>query len=372
MITRMGIVKSRLLLGGAATAGGGAVVWALSAVFLAATPNCASEPLPRCVVQSNEAIAKYTAIGPPTGANCSNWVLPWLAQNNCSDMNGNDVCQAATAGTVVGEPVGLQTYFPNPNDTNQNEEPGSMAFKSEYIGTLIQGYLQGYGTSANGGAPADFNPNYPYAPGLTAKPAGQPPQVTGSNFVFNWGKFDTVYPVNGVCTISNITESNVTYPAIPQYNAFGSSPAMPGPFSGMAQTTIDYKWTSPLKVIVDDTTGAIGDQVFGDLTISQDGCSQSFHVAILAPRVQCNATDDAGNITGGDQSQCGSGSQNPDDIGMNTPDATTQAQLYGSGILPGIPVNCQSIVPGPLPAADGGATSAPTPDFECLLGRSSP
>jgi hypothetical protein len=325
-------------------------------------------------VQSNEAIAKYTAIGPPTPAGmCDNWVIPYLANNNCSDMNGNPDCVGAAAGTVVAEPVGLQTYHPNPNDTNQDEEPGSMAFKSEFIGTLIQAYQQQFGTSANGGPPAGFNPTYPYDPSLTPAPTGQPPQVTGTNFVFNWGKFDTVYPVNGVCTVSNVLESNVTYPAIPQYTVTASDgTSSDGPFSGMAQTTIDYKWTTPLKVVVDDTTGAIGDQVFGDLTISQDGCSQSFHVSILAPRVACNATDDAGNTTGPDPTQCNAGAASADQIGLNTPDATMQSQLYGSGLLPGIPVSCQTIVPGPLPAQDGGTAMAPAPDFECLPEKSGP
>jgi hypothetical protein len=240
-----------------------------------------------------------------------------------------------------------------------------MAIKSEWVGTLIQTYQQQYSVSGNNGmAPADFNPNYPYAPsgtggsdsGYTATPGGQPPQVTGTNFPFAWGQFDTVYPVNGVCTVSKMYGSNVTYPA---FMLMGTA---------MGGTTIDYEWSN-VRVVIDTDLGAIGDQVFADLTITQDGCSQSYHVSILAPRVSCNATDDAGNNIGADPTQCNAGSSNPDQIGMNTPDANMQSQLYGSGILPGVPVSCLNTYTPPAPN-DAGV--APVLDYECMPTKKGP
>jgi hypothetical protein len=313
------------------------------------------------VVQTNEAIASYAAAGPVMGdpMACATWVPPGLSncQGTCSP--------AAPGGAVIGEALGLQTYFPNPNDTNQNEEPGSMAINSEFGIGLIQTYQQQYSMSGDGGtAPPDFNPHYPYAPsgtgggdsGYTPTPGGQPPNVTGTNFPFAWGQFDTVYPVNGVCTVSKMYGSNITYPT---FTLMGNM---------MGGTTIDYEWSN-VRVVIDTQLGAIGDQIFGDLNITQDGCSQSFHVSILAPKVSCNVTDDAGNNIGKDPTQCNAGSSNPDQIGANTPDATMQSQLYGSGILPGIPVNCINTYPPPAPNDAGMAQIL---DFECMPAKTGP
>jgi hypothetical protein len=373
----MGAVKSRLLVGGVATAGGGAVVYALATVFLAGATEHCSNPQPRCAVQTNEAIARYTAtstvMGDPVA--CANWVPPWLqsdpsggGRTTCGGAPGAGwgICQSAAVGGTVGETLGLQTYQPNPNDSNQNEEPGSFAIKSEWVGTLIQAYQQQYSIAGDGGTqPADFNDKYPYAPSgggpagttYTQTPTGQPPQVTGTNYPYAWGAFDTVYPTNGVCTVSKMYGSKMIYP--------GPFTVASGSYGG---TTLDYEWSN-VKVVVDTTIGAIGDQIFADLTITQDGCTQSYTVSILAPKVSCNGTDSNGN-TVADNSQCSGGTSDPSQIGMNTPDATMASQIYGSGILPGVPVNCENTFTGLI--ADAGPEATAPLDYACMPTKNGP
>jgi hypothetical protein len=129
-------------------------------------------------------------------------------------------------------------------------------------------------------------------------------------------------------------------------------------------TSLEYEWSN-VKVIVDTTIGAIGDQVFADLTITQDGCTQSYHVSILAPKVGCSGTDSTG-ATVADNSQCSGGTSSPDQIGQNTPDATAASQIYGSGILPGVPVNCENIFTDPI-AGEAGVL-----DFNCVPTKTGP
>src|SRR5579859_7093772 len=106
---------------------------AAGAVTTVALTMCGSLPLPRCQVESLPAIAAYTPVGPPSGQGCANWVPPSLQAGGC----GASGCVAALQGTVIGEAFGLESYFPNPNDTNANVEPGSMAIQNTYVGQRV-------------------------------------------------------------------------------------------------------------------------------------------------------------------------------------------------------------------------------------------
>jgi hypothetical protein len=296
-----------------------------------------------------------------------------------------------------------------------------MAIQLEYVGVRIQDYWQNVDPSNPGPA------YYPYTVlgdggevTVTPAPTQQPPDGVGNNwpqslpFPFAWGAFDTVHAVNNVCTVSHMTGSKLVYPDVSAHGAvagIGTTPpgyggpqtdtngnpimcmvdsdcptmgtgacsgAMPqmgdaGPTPGTCVTpvpdqpltTIDYEWSN-VKVVVDSNgNGSLGSQVFADLTITQDACSQSFHVAILAPRTQCNGTDDAGNTIADDTQCLASTHATPDNYPI-IGDATTGGQIYGSGLEPGIPVKCLNIYPPP--AGEAGAVL----DFECLPTKSGP
>jgi hypothetical protein len=104
------------------------------------------------------------------------------------------------------------------------------------------------------------------------------------------------------------------------------------------------------------------------LTITQDACSQQFHVSMLAPRAQCNGQDDAGN-TVADPTQCVANANSTQDNYPIIGNAGGQAQAYGSGIYPGVPVQCLSIYPPAVSARARGEINA---DFECLPTKTAP
>ncbi len=120
-----------------------------------------------------------------------------------------------------------------------------------------------------------------------------------------------------------------------------------------------------MKVVVDTSNGNIGGQIFADLTVTQDGCTQSFHTSIMSPQAPCPATDDAGNVTGPDQTQCLPSPTNSDNYPLLN-DASSMSAIYGSGIYPSVPVQCRNIYPSAL---DGGAS--PATDYECVPTRTS-
>jgi hypothetical protein len=354
MITRIGSVDSRLFLGALASAGA-------AALALIAVPMCDSQPLARCQVDSLTTVAAYVPVGPPTGTGCANWVPPTLQAGTTGGGCGTNGCQAATPNgapdggpIVIGEVFGMESYFPSPNDPNVQDEPGSMAIQLGYAEGRIQNYQNNYLPLLDGGLS-----DYPYTD-ANPQPAFPPPTVMSPDHPYAWGPFDTVHPVNGICTVSHMTGSNLVYPALPDLTDAGLPPA--------PQTSIDYEWRN-VRVLLDETSGSIGQQVFADLTITQDGCSQSFHVSLLAPQTSCNGTDDAGNPIA-DQSQCNPGIPSTSDNYPIITNAATQTQVYGSGLPSGVPVTCANIYP-PAAPNDAGATGA-TPDFECLPNRTGP
>jgi len=207
MTTRIGAVNSRLLLGVVGCVGAGALA-------MIAFPMCASEPAPRCQADSLVTVAAYSPISPPTGTGCENWVPPSLQQGTTGAGCGTNGCQAATPGMIIGELFGAESYFPDPNDPNQANEPASMALQLGYGEQRIQDYLNNYLPSLDGGVGPDGQaplPNYPYTTSTTPAP---PPQGTSSDHPYAWGQFDTVRPVNGICTVSHMIGSNVVYPDV--------------------------------------------------------------------------------------------------------------------------------------------------------------
>jgi hypothetical protein len=123
---------------------------------------------------------------------------------------------------------------------------------------------------------------------------------------------------------------------------------------------------------MDTAIGSIGHQIFADLTITQDSCTQTFHVSVLAPRAQCNGSDDAGN-TVADPGLCTANVNSTAEGYPIVGDASTMAQVYGSGLAAQIPVICASMYPPPAPAdSQDGGPSPPPPDFECLPTRTQP
>ena len=368
MTLRISAMSIRIVLGGLACIGAGVVA-------LTALPMCASEPPPPCHVAIGEAIAAYTPVGPPAGTGCANWVPPTLQGLGTGTGCGMTRCRAAMPATgdagptIVGEAFGLESYVPDPNDPNAPNIPGSMAIKLEYAGVRIQDYSTNYVPSIDGGADGALQ-NYPY-PDTNPAPA-PPPQTVSSNNPYAWGVFDTVQPVNGVCTVTMKSGSKMVYPDVPAHmaaSAIGTQP--PGIGMGMVpdqpQTTLDYEWSN-VRVVADTGIGSVGGQIFADLMITQDACSQSFHVSMLAPRAQCNGQDDAGNAVA-DPTQCVANANSTQDNYPIVGNAGGQAQAYGSGIYPNVPVQCLSIYP---PAISAHAKSEINDDFECLPTKTAP
>lgn len=312
---------------------------AASALVLAVlTPSACNQPATRCTAELGEGIVRYTIVTPPApAAACATSTLP-LA-------NGSDPNTFA---------IGVESYPANPTDPNATNVPASMALQPEWLGARIEdAQLNAATDSAQPPDVVTAMTSYPY--GSASAVPQPPPQGTGANYPYAWAQFKSVFPDSaGVCAVQDMI-SELDYPDIPAHAAAQqiSSPlgvvnsdgsAGPGTYvtSGEAvpdqpATHVKYSWTN-VRVYV--TAAQTGNQTFGDLTITQDGCSVSYHVSILVPRVMCAGTDAAGN-TVADQTLC-----DPQPDGPNN--------LLGSGINENITPSCENI-----------GTKA-NPDFECL------
>jgi hypothetical protein len=343
--------------------------------------HCASEPAPRCAVPPFGVVASYYATGAPmpasgapAGTDCSTWVPPTL-QGNCA--NG---CAPIGTNGPGGEFFNLETGYPQPNDPSWTKTPYSMSILNQWVQARIQDYINNVSQWTDAGLlPGPWVSSYPY---VSNPPADPPQDPTNTNRPYSWAPFDTIYPNNGICTV-NLPESNVDYPDIPPHPIFGTSAScntdtdcMGGtapclgadPDSGtmgacsdqpdQPETKLSYKWSN-VKVVADTSNGNIGGQIFADLTITQDSCTQSFHVSIMSPNASCNATDDAGVTIGPDKTQCLPNPTNSDNY-PTVGDASTMSAIYGSGIYPSVPVQCAQWYPN---APDGGPP--PSVDYEC-------
>ena len=240
------------------------------------------------------------------------------------------------------------------NPTETNPVPASMALQPEWLGARIEDAQLNAAVDPTLSASVQAAmANYPYA-SAAAVPL-PPPQATGSNYPYAWGQFKSVTPdSSGICAVPDML-SELEYPDIPPHTAnqqigspLGQSAEDGGPGVGEYEvasesvpdqpaTNVKYAWSNVRVYVSAAETGA---QTYGDLTVTQDGCTIGYHVSILVPRVLCGTTNDAG-ATVGDPTLC---DPNPD--GINNPS--------GSGINANISPSCENI-----------GTDA-NPDFECL------
>jgi hypothetical protein len=299
-----------------------------------ATAHCADQPKVRCGATSGEVIARYRAPG-------TDWTKIAVPTGTCKGVSL----------PLLGEAYGIQTFVPNPADSNAHDEVNSVALKAEWLGVRIADARDAAGN-------ADQNPdlasqsaaliNYPYG---TATPPEPPPDGPPStNFPYGFGKFDTVYPDgNSVCSVSTTSASDVTYPDIPPHNAPDpdNSDAPWAPVDDQPETKVKYAWSN-VRIFVN--ADSIGTQTFADLTITQDGCSIAVQASILSPKVSC--TDANGKA---DATLC-------DPL-------PTDANPYGSGIGQDIPTDCVDLA---VHTTDPTDPNNPSQDFECVPTKFAP
>jgi hypothetical protein len=307
-----------------------------------AGPSGCNQPATKCSAQGGEGIVRYTPVGTPAGdggapAACANSTLPLGPNSN--------------SGTFY---IGVESYPVDPEDPNGPNTPASIALQPEWIGARIED------AQLNAAVDPTVDPsvlpvmaNYPYA--SAADVPQPPPQGTGANYPYAWGQFESVAPDSaGICRVPNML-SDLVYPDIPAHTAaqqigspLGLTSEDGGPGNGTYElggasvpdqpaTHVTYAWSN-VRVYV--SAAETGVQTYGDLTITQDGCSAASHVSILVPRVPCGGTDDAGAPIA-DNTLC-----NPLPDGINNPS--------GSGINPAVAPSCENI------------GTADNPDFECL------
>jgi hypothetical protein len=300
-----------------------------------AAPAGCSQPPVRCTAELGEGIARFTvdraklkAIPPacqtdPTKAPFDS--LPCVASTPDNIKSGicvsNPDPSSASGGGVYSQgsmfAIGVESYVPNPMDPNAPSEPTAMAIKAEWTGERIQGYLNNF---------TDL-PNYPY----TGTPPAPPPTGTGTNYPYAFGKFDSVYPdSSGMCAVSSIANSSMTYPEVPSYSDANGKPT-----PDLPSTKVTYAWSN-VRVYV--AASSLGVQTYANLTITQDACSIPYIVSILVPRVGCASAADS---TQPDPKLC---DPNPD--GPHNPS--------GSGISEDVTPSCENI------------GTMDYPDFECL------
>jgi hypothetical protein len=309
-----------------------------SLVIAAMAPSACSQPATLCKAQIGEGVVRYTIASPPSpAAACANSTLPLAPKSD--------------TGTFA---IGVETYPVDPTDPNAANTPASMAVQPEWVGARIED------AQLNAAVDPTLDPtvqaamaNYPYASAGAVPPP--PPQGTTANYPYAWGQFESVTPdSDGICRVQDMV-SDLQYPDIPAHTAnqqigspIGQSAADGGPGVGQyvaasesvpdqSATHVKYAWSN-VRVYV--SAAQTGNQTYADLTVTQDGCSVSYHVSILVPRVLCGTTDASGN-TVADPTLC---DPNPD--GPNNPS--------GSGINSNVTPSCENI-----------GTDA-NPDFECL------
>jgi hypothetical protein len=339
------------------------------------------------------ALAKYTLVSGP------NDVTP--GSGACVNLLNtlSNIGLAPGTGTplpVTGEYVATEEYLPDQsNATVTNSQPRSMALEPLWIIDRIQDaeLNQGDGgvmpsTDAGPGVGLPTNAGfgtYPYL--MNNAPAAPPADPTNKDRPYAWGFFDSLYPnSDGVCT-AHLNPSVIDLPDIPEHqiniystptqsNLYGNPPDAAPPYQGTGlgmdqpdqpPTHVEYTWTNVRAL---QSGASVGQQMWADLTITRDGCTASYQVALLSPQTPCASTsnDDAGNPLP-DLSQC-SPTAVPD-----VPNPSL-AQLYGSGLPVGVPVACQDL--NALPAgfdagafADAGAAST-SPDWECMPTKTAP
>jgi hypothetical protein len=320
---------------------------------------CASEPGIRCQMQTDvdsDAIAAFTPVGMPT-------VVAGAPANACDFQElgeGLPLFKVSTGPHAMGpNPMlllfGFETFFPSPTDPNQTQEPNTLALKPEWIGDRIQDAQ--VNAAVDPTLPAAERmalANYPYVNG--GAPPLLPADPSSTNRPYAYGSFDSVYPdANGICT-ATLTASDMDYPDIPAHSVIVSipddgsyvsgAPTCPGTQPDTPDTHVRYEWSNFRAIVTDQSLGL---EAFADVSITRDGCQANYHVSMLSPRVECTALDNMGNPVVPAQ---------PDPTLCN-PNAS-QKNPFGSGIHPGIQVECDQV---------GDPAS---PDYECMPTKTAP
>jgi hypothetical protein len=292
----------------------------VAALALAATlgAGCSEQPKNRCKVAPGLAIAKYTMKAAPSGT-CTNVALPGL-----------------------GESVGIQPYVPNPTGANAADEVTTFSIKPQWLGERIAEARDNAANDPALAAMKDALINYPYGSAAAAPP---PTDLATTKRPYAYGKFASVFPDdNGICTAAGVNASDLVYPAIPAHSvADADSMKPPTLVAALPETSVKYEWTNLRTIQIPASPGT---QTFGDLTVTRDGCSVNYGVAILVPRVGC-AKMDAGGKAVADETAC-----DP---------APNSTNLFGSGISPGVPTKCEDVAGDPA-----------APDFVCVPTKTAP
>jgi len=288
---------------------------ALGALLLGGA-TCADQPKNRCKVAPGVGIARYKLKGTPAG-DCSKVAMP-----------------------MHGEAVGMNAFVPNPTLPTAPDTPTSLAIKPGWLGDRIS---EARDKAVQDPALAGMKEallNYPY--GTADAPKATDLKTTQRPYAF--GKFKTVFPDDhGVCEAGDLNASDLTYPAIPKHT-------FPDPEDStkmitveeLPETAVKYEWT---KVRTVQIASSPGTQTFADLTITRDGCSATYGVAILVPQVGCGIEKDGATVP--DQKLC---DPSPND-----------ESLFGSGISQGVPTKCEDVSDDPM-----------SPNFVCVPTKTAP
>jgi hypothetical protein len=356
--------------------------------FALVSTRCDKDPPTRCGMASGAAQARYYLVSGPSD------MTPGSGACDNLLMNGTSLPGSGTALPINGEALATEEYLPDQSSASiTNSTPRSMAIEPLWVINRIQdaqlnegdgGDIPDAGPEGGPpllGLPSSFS-NYPYSAegGANPQPALPPGDPKNSDRPYAWGFFDSLYPdSNGVCT-ATLNPSIIDLPDIPAHtiNVYSSPDQssntqdpmgtmymgidVSGTALGTTQddqptTHIEYTWTN---VRVLQTGASVGQQMWADLTITRDGCTASYHVALLSPQTTCAALDSQGNPTGPDLSQCSPTAM------PNVPMPTT-GQLYGSGLPDGVNFGCIDMNAG----ADGGSNPSSS-DYECVLTSTSP
>jgi hypothetical protein len=358
--------------------------------FALVSTRCDKDPPTRCGMASGPALARYYLVSGPSDMMAGSGACANLL------MNGSSLPGSGTALPINGEALATEEYLPDQASASiTNSTPRSMAIEPLWVINRIQDAQLNEGDAGDipeagpeGGPPPPGLPSsfstYPYTAegGANPQPALPPADSKNPDRPYAWGFFNSLYPdSNGVCT-ATLNPSIIDLPDIPEHtvNVYSSpdqSSQLPndpmgtmwngldvsGTALGMTQpdqpaTHVEYTWTN---VRVLQTGASVGQQMWADLTITRDGCTASYHVALLSPQTTCAALDSQGNPTGPDLSQCSATAM------PNVPSPTT-GQLYGSGLPVGVPFDCIDInaAQAAADAGDGGG-GGNSPDYECVL-----
>lgn len=294
---------------------------ALSAAMLL---GCGEQPKNRCKVAPGVGVAKYTRKGDPAGT-CMGVTLP-----------------------VRGEAVGMNAFVPNPKLDTAPDTPTSLAIKPGWLGDRIS-RARDLATQDPMLEPMkDLLLNYPYG----ADAAPKPTDLKTTKRPYAFGKFETVFPDdNGVCEAGDLNESDLVYPAIPAYKyPDPEDPAKMIDGPAEPEMAVKYEWKNVRTVQIASSPGT---QTFGDLTITRDGCSATYGVAILVPMVGCGVEKDGAMMP--NKKLC---DPSPND-----------ESLFGSGISQGVPTKCEDISSDPMNPDQPDPTA---PNFVCVPTKTKP